>query len=273
MIHFKFTCIIATCNSEKTIEKCINSILSQNYQNYEIIIIDNISSDKTLKIVSKFNSKKITIISEMDTGIYNAWNKGLDLATGDYIHFLGSDDFFNNNDVYLQVINNLNSVEKPIQCVSTGVIVVNEKYDTIYSLPPGFGGGINKIMYPFMGLFFSISIFRVLKGFDESYKICGDYEFFLRITKLYNIHILENIFTICMLRGGVSSSLKNMSKIGHEILRSNLENNNYFDFIIYVIYIRTVLINFLGKFFGYKSISLYLDRYRIVKGQERFWSI
>ncbi|NCT10072.1 MAG: glycosyltransferase, partial [Flavobacteriia bacterium] len=92
--------ITVSLNSELTIEKTIQSVLNQNFTDFEYIIVDGKSTDNTLQIIKKYESQfhqkniPFTWISESDTGIYNAWNKGLQLAKGDWISFLGSDDIY-----------------------------------------------------------------------------------------------------------------------------------------------------------------------------------
>ena len=106
----KISIITPTFNSQTTIEENINSVLIQAYDNWEHIIIDNLSSDKTLSIIEKFNNHKIKIISEKDKGIFDAINKGILNSTGDIISILHSDDFFFNKDALNNVVNNfLNS--------------------------------------------------------------------------------------------------------------------------------------------------------------------
>ena len=85
--------IITVClNSEETIEQTIQSVLGQTYPNIEYIIIDGVSTDKTLDIISKYEVTKL--VSEKDSGIYEAMNKGLNLATGSIIGILNSDDWY-----------------------------------------------------------------------------------------------------------------------------------------------------------------------------------
>ena len=93
----KISIITPTFNSQETIEDNINSVINQEYDNWEQIIVDNLSEDKTLNIVSKFQNNKITIISEKDKGIYDAINKGISKAKGDIISILHSDDLFYDN--------------------------------------------------------------------------------------------------------------------------------------------------------------------------------
>jgi glycosyltransferase involved in cell wall biosynthesis len=98
----KFSIIVATFNSALTIRSMLKSISNQTFIDFELIIVDNKSSDNTLQIVvEEFNEAKI--ISEPDTGIYNALNKGVALAKGDWIYILGSDDFLASSTVLEEV--------------------------------------------------------------------------------------------------------------------------------------------------------------------------
>ena len=89
----KISIITITYNSEKTVEETIKSVLSQNYNNLEYLIIDGGSSDHTLEIVEKYKAKIAVVISEPDKGISDAFNKGIEHATGDIIGIINSDDY------------------------------------------------------------------------------------------------------------------------------------------------------------------------------------
>lgn len=89
-----FSIIIPTFNSEAFLENCLNSIYCQTFKNYEVVIIDGKSTDSTLNIIKQYSGKieNLKLISEPDKGIYDAMNKGVKVATGKYLLFLGSDD-------------------------------------------------------------------------------------------------------------------------------------------------------------------------------------
>ena len=92
--------IVTVCyNSESFISSAIDSVLSQTYPDIEYIIIDGGSKDGTVSIVDSYGDKVTHFVSESDTGIYDAMNKGLKTATGDIIGFLNSDDFYARDDV------------------------------------------------------------------------------------------------------------------------------------------------------------------------------
>ena len=104
----KISIITPTFNSENFISSNINSIKIQTYNNFEHIIIDNKSKDKTLEII-KNEGKNSKIISESDNGIYHAFNKGITLATGDVISIINSDDYLADDKVLENVISVFNS--------------------------------------------------------------------------------------------------------------------------------------------------------------------
>ena len=103
--NLKISIITIVYNREKTIKDTINSVLNQTYKNIEYIIIDGKSTDSTLNIVNSYKDKISKIISEKDDGLYDALNKGINLATGDIIGFIHSDDFYIDNFVIEKVAN------------------------------------------------------------------------------------------------------------------------------------------------------------------------
>jgi len=109
--NLKVTVITVCYNSQKFIEKTIDSVLAQKYENIEYLIIDGGSEDLTLSIIKKYanSSDKIKWLSEEDGGIYDAMNKGISLASGDIVGFLNSDDFYANDIVISTVVDNLNN--------------------------------------------------------------------------------------------------------------------------------------------------------------------
>ena len=98
--------IITVCyNAEKYIEKAIQSVLDQTYKNIEYIIVDGKSADSTMRIVEKYKDRISKIISEKDSGIYEAMNKGIKTAAGDILYFLNCDDYFCNRNTVENIVN------------------------------------------------------------------------------------------------------------------------------------------------------------------------
>lgn len=104
-INLKVSIITVCYNAQIFIEKAIQSVLSQTYENIEHIIIDGQSTDDTLKIVNQYKEKISKIISEKDQGIYDAMNKGIRLSSGDILFFLNSDDRLYDSTVIADVVN------------------------------------------------------------------------------------------------------------------------------------------------------------------------
>jgi glycosyltransferase involved in cell wall biosynthesis len=103
--------IIPTCNSGKTISRCLDSIVRQTWGDFEILIVDGMSTDETLDTAKRYaaDDPRIRLISEKDKGIYDAMNKGIDLSKGDWLYFLGSDDRLYDNEVLFKVFSDLSN--------------------------------------------------------------------------------------------------------------------------------------------------------------------
>ena len=116
----KITIIVPVYNCEKTIEKCIDSILKQTYKNFELIVINDGSVDKTLEILQRYNDSRIKIINQLNKGTGFARNIGLKNATGEYICFIDGDDYIKPNFLYCsyELIrkHNANIVAYPYKC-------------------------------------------------------------------------------------------------------------------------------------------------------------
>lgn len=89
--------IVAVYNNAVTLQRCIDSVASQSYPHKELVIIDGGSTDGTVEIIKRNSDKIDCWVSEPDRGIYHAFNKGLDRTKGDWIYFLGSDDYLWDN--------------------------------------------------------------------------------------------------------------------------------------------------------------------------------
>ncbi|MAU71115.1 MAG: glycosyl transferase [Pseudozobellia sp.] len=210
MIHFSI--IIATYNSEKTLEMALISLLDQTEDAFECIICDGASKDSTMGIVAryepKFKAKNIGYkwISEPDRGIYDAWNKGLQLAQGEWISFLGSDDVYLPDALagYQKILKSKDKQELP-HLLYSNVNYVNgstilRQLNGTWSWPK-FG---RYMCIAHVGSFHHRDYFKKYGNFDTSYKICGDYELLLR--PRHDLKTLKlNKTTVHMQAGGVSN--------------------------------------------------------------------
>lgn len=206
MDKVRISIITAAYNSDKTISMTLQSVLSQSYDSYEYIIIDGKSTDNTLEIIREYQGKfgeKLKVISETDSGIYDAWNKGVKLASGEWICFLGSDDVLYDNalGVYAQY---MNTIDKSVNYISSKVELVTENLELIKVI----GRPWSNKMKSYCVIAHVASMHRRTlfnSGlFSLKYGICSDYDFLLR-----NYNKISPLFIDCvtakMRIGGVSN--------------------------------------------------------------------
>jgi glycosyltransferase involved in cell wall biosynthesis len=208
MTDMLITIITATYNSEDVLENCIKSIISQTYKNIEYIIIDGASTDNTLAIINKYNANISKWISEKDTGVYDAWNKGVKLATGEWIMFVGSDDFLY-PDALENYFNFLSESKEQFEFISAKMRIIDENKQTVRTLGNAWAWEksrkIFNIAHP--GSLHSASLFKKIGIFDSKYKICGDYDLLLRSGKHFKTGFMDKVI-LEMSLGGLSDSSK-----------------------------------------------------------------
>lgn len=109
----KFSVITVTYNAEAVLEDTIQSVISQTYHHVEYIIVDGASKDGTLTLINRYKDRISQVISEPDKGLYDAMNKGIKSATGDYLCFLNAGDSFHEDDTLQKMVHTLNGSELP----------------------------------------------------------------------------------------------------------------------------------------------------------------
>jgi glycosyltransferase involved in cell wall biosynthesis len=173
--------IITVCkNSEEYIERSINSVLNQTYNDIEYLIIDGKSIDGTLPIIDKYKDKIDVLISESDTGIYNAMNKGVEHSTGDVIYFLNSDDLLYDRDVISDIASAFVKYRRAM-IVYGNVIMTDDKKRELVKY-----NDINKKFFYknticHQALFARSVLFNEIGFFDEKYKIHADVDWIMRV--------------------------------------------------------------------------------------------
>lgn len=109
----KFSVITVCYNAEATLEDTIQSVISQTYHHVEYIIVDGASKDRTMDIVNRYRERISVVVSESDKGLYDAMNKGIRLATGDYLCFLNAGDSFHEDDTLQQMVHSIHGTRLP----------------------------------------------------------------------------------------------------------------------------------------------------------------
>ncbi len=221
--------ITISYNSEKTIEKTIKSVLDQSYANVEYLIIDGLSTDRTLEIVRSYESRFkergfiFKYITESDKGISDAFNKGINLATGELIGIVNSDDWYEPDAVRTIVENIENGFD--IYCGSlklydTSLNYIKTRVSRIGLLPLGM-----YIMHP--TVFVRKEIYAN-NMFDTSLKIAMDYDVLLKFRKRRIKVKNTNRVISNMQLGGVSCNLEKMRYEEKIVMKRNLSLSLYF---------------------------------------------
>jgi glycosyltransferase involved in cell wall biosynthesis len=217
----KFSIITVCLNSEKTIQRCLESVKSQKYRNFEHIIIDGLSNDNTLEIIKNYQID--LCVSEKDNGIYDAMNKGISLAQGAYILFLNSDD-----EILPDFLKCANESLFDQDFLSTSINMCHDDIIRQWNIKPyNHGSFMWRMPIPHAGLIVKKSVLISLNSFDLTYKIAADFDFIAKLLSgdykgVYNNRCLLNFHA-----GGASEKF--------EIIRENhLVRNKYFNNVLFV---------------------------------------
>jgi glycosyltransferase involved in cell wall biosynthesis len=213
-MNIKVSVITVTYNSAATLEQTILSVINQTYKNVEYIIVDGKSGDTTLSIIEKYKDKIAKVVSEKDKGLYDALNKGIDLATGDVIAILHSDDFYINEHVIQKYAGVFS--EKKCDAVYSDLYYVDRvntdkvtrKWKSGKYKPGAF---LNGWMPPHPTFFVKKEMYLKFGKFNLDFKTAADYELMLRFIHKNKISIgYLPEFTVKMRVGGQSNeSVKN----------------------------------------------------------------
>lgn len=255
--NMKISIITATYNSASTLRDTIGSVLAQTYQDIEYIIVDGASKDDTLDIIHHYEplfNGRLKYVSEPDKGLYDAMNKGIDMATGDAVGVLNSDDFFTHKDVIKGVAEALS--DEQIDAVYGDVHYVNaerlDKCVRYYSSKRFRPWWMRLGFMPAHPSFYCRrEVYKAYGKFDTSYRVAADFEQLLRlifVRKIHTKYLNEDFVT--MRTGGVSNANLNsrwLIMLDHRrALRANNVGSSYF---------------LLSLRYIYKAIEVILSRF------------
>lgn len=208
----KISIIVATFNSATTIAKTLESVLAQSYTDYELIICDGASTDTTLDVVASFQDAfgtKLSCVSEPDSSLYEAMNKGVDRASGDIIGFLNSDDFYTSNHILERISQEF-----------THTPLLEAVYGDVHYIHPHSGKPVRyyscRIFSPWMmrlgfmpahpSFYCKRHLFSTYGKFDLNYQIAADFEQLFRLIYVHRIRIKYiPIDFVTMRVGGIST--------------------------------------------------------------------
>jgi glycosyltransferase involved in cell wall biosynthesis len=215
----KVTVITVCYNAAKTIEKSIQSVLEQTYNDLEYIIVDGNSKDQTLQIVSKYNNRISKIVSEPDKGIYDAMNKGIALSSGSLIGLLNADDVYAHPKIIKNLVNQIqltgaDSIYGDLEYIKNDK-VFRYWQSGKFSSPNLFKWGW---MPPHPTFFVRKEVYSKLGVFNLDFKIAADYELMLRFLYKNQISVtyLPEVVVKMMVGGESNKNLGNRVKANKE---------------------------------------------------------
>lgn len=184
-------------NGEKYLEKCLKSIIDQDYKNKEIILWDNASTDNSKKVIEKFNKYKIKYFKSLKKeNLYKARNRAIEKTSGDLIAFLDCDDWWEKN--YLSSRSKyFNDKKFDFYYSNTNFYYEKTKKKKLYKkykLPDGkiFTNLVNDYFVIISGTIFKKNLFDKFGKFNEKYNIIGDYDFIMKISRFCNAHVVNS---------------------------------------------------------------------------------
>jgi len=229
-MSYKLSIITINYNNTKGLDKTLQSVINQNSQDFEYVVVDGNSSDDSKKIIDSHKNYIDKSISEPDSGVYNAMNKGIRMASGDYLLFLNSGDQLADQNVIAKILPSLKNNEDIIY--GNLIYSLNEVPQTLFTPPKNIDLTyfLNSFL-PHPSSFIKKSLFQKIGFYNEKFKIISDWEFFLRaivINKASYLHIDEVISDFD--NSGISSDSQNEKLIHkekqavYEELFPNLQN-------------------------------------------------
>lgn len=273
----KITVIVAVYNGEETLQQCIDSVANQTYQNKELVIVDGGSTDATLQILQSNKDNIAVLISEPDQGICDAWNKGVRRANGDWLCFLGADDFLWDETVLARIAGKLANLPSDIR-IAYGRVMITSKS----GLPLRLRGEswesvkprIRQTMrIPHQAVMHRRELFEKHGTFDVSFHIAGDYEFLLRELKDNDAAYLDDIVVAGMRVGGLSNNLYNAKLMLEEFRRAQKKMGYRFPGFFWIkARLRAQIRIFFCDVLGEAMARKFMDGIRRISGKPAYWT-
>ena len=232
--------IITVCkNAEATIERAIKSVIDQDYQDIEFIVIDGKSNDKTLSIINRYRNFIDLLITEKDNGVYHAMNKGIKYAKGEYVGFLNADDFFIDNQTISKIFFEINKGKYDIFYADINVVNKNQKILQYWKTGQYYKNSFTFGWHPpHPSLYIKRKIYSEIGNYNETYKFSADFDFMLRLFELnsYSSIYYPKPIVNYQLGGGSSKNIRNIIIGNLNIFDSLMKNKVKFNFFKFYFY-------------------------------------
>lgn len=200
----KISIIVGVFNGARTLEATIDSVVAQTHPDVELLVQDGGSTDGTVAILERRDADLAYWKTERDTGLYDAWNRALDHASGDYIAFLGCDDSLATPHVLATLAAAIPGERPDLVCSLNAHVDARGRFLRTFGRPWTWQGGMTRaqvIAHP--GMLHRRGLFAEHGSFDASYRIAGDYEWLLRLGPTCRTMFVDQI-TVRMGDAGMS---------------------------------------------------------------------
>lgn len=187
-------------NGASVIAECIESVLAQGIESLEYIIVDGASTDGTLEVIRRYGDAISLCISEPDSGLYDAMNKGLRLARGRYIHFLNADDRYVESHTLRKLLPQL---DENTVCYGAMIYQEEDGRQRCLGAPFSWDRELIESHIPQPALFVPSKLYRELGEFNLEYRIAADYDMVLRLARRFPVRFVDQPVTL-MMAGGIS---------------------------------------------------------------------
>lgn len=264
-----FTILTATYNAAATLPRLLDSLAEQTCRDFELIIQDGASTDNTVAVAESYRDKlpDLSLASEPDTGIYDAWNKAIKRATGQWFLFLGGDDCLASNVVLQRVKDAIEPGEIFFSFVSTEIKIVNLRGEDLVHMKyvPGSQWRLASTMpAPFPGLFIQSKLCRKYP-FDASFRISADKYFLYQTWQDVKVLPLPWV-SVHMLSGGISSRSEMYALHRWEGVRIFWKSGTHSIRHRIKISIKPLVFYSIIKLFGHKKGLFYINKLRMIRG-------
>lgn len=271
------TFVVAVFNASKTLNQCLNSVMQQSCRDFELVVIDGGSTDGSLDILRSLASQFAYWTSEPDSGVYDAWNKALPHARGEWICFLGADDYLWNNDVVQQLSKKLAALPLQTSIAYGKIILLDREGKSMFELGEPWDKLAaqfkKKMCLPHPAVLHRRSLFKDNAGFDPAFRIAGDYEFLLRSMKVHVPQFLGELVVTAMRPGGLSSNPSNTLRGLKEVYRAQQKNGHKVQWLPRLMaWVRVYARLIIMKFLGIRATSVLLDWGRNLMGLPAYWT-
>lgn len=265
----KITVIIAVRNGAATLQRALDSVFEQTYEHVELIVIDGASTDGTAAMIERNAARIAYWESKPDRGIYHAWNKALDHASGDWICFLGADDRLHAPAV-LERMGSALQGDLQRHRVAYGLVRVVDQDGSTRMTVGGPWADVRddfrkRMSIPHQATMHHRSLFDRHGRFNQRYRICGDYEFLLREVLVHEPLFVHDLVLVDMGTGGLSSDPMNSLTMTREFHRARFQHGlervpEWRSFRV----IRAVLHAWLTRLFGRRTADTVGNAYRFI---------